>query len=85
MPTPKPGWASRASRADEVGGLSKAGGLCCGAGPAATSTVKNSTQRRVWRPGMSETFDFVVVGGGSAGAAIAARLSEDPSCSVALI
>jgi len=34
---------------------------------------------------MSETFDFVVVGGGSAGAVIAARLSEDPSCHVALI
>jgi choline dehydrogenase len=34
---------------------------------------------------MPETFDFVVVGGGSAGAVIAARLSEDPSCRVALI
>src|SRR6201991_4550146 len=34
---------------------------------------------------MSETFDFVVVGGGSAGAVIAARLCEDAACRVALI
>ncbi|NLS08848.1 choline oxidase [Nesterenkonia sp. MY13] len=32
-----------------------------------------------------KTFDYVVVGGGSAGAAVAARLSEDPNVTVALL
>lgn len=36
-------------------------------------------------PGMRREFDVVVVGGGSAGAVVAARLSEDPSCRVALV
>ena len=34
---------------------------------------------------MTDTFDFVVVGGGSGGCAVAGRLSEDPGTSVALL
>ncbi len=35
--------------------------------------------------GVTDTFDFVVVGGGSGGCAVASRLSEDPKTSVALL
>jgi len=34
---------------------------------------------------VTDTFDFVVVGGGSGGCAVASRLSEDPDTSVALL
>lgn len=33
----------------------------------------------------AQTFDYIIVGGGTAGAVIARRLAEDPQCSVALL
>ncbi|KAL4919295.1 hypothetical protein BDW62DRAFT_43019 [Aspergillus aurantiobrunneus] len=36
-------------------------------------------------PGMSWSYDYVVVGGGTSGLAIAARLAEDPGVSVAVV
>jgi ribulose 1,5-bisphosphate synthetase/thiazole synthase len=36
-------------------------------------------------PGINATYDYVVVGGGTAGLTIAARLAEDPDVSVAVI
>ena len=36
-------------------------------------------------PGANATFDYVVVGGGTAGLTIATRLAEDPNVSVAVV
>ena len=36
-------------------------------------------------PGINATYDYVVIGGGTAGLTIAARLAEDPDVSVAVI
>ncbi|RDW64569.1 GMC family oxidoreductase [Aspergillus mulundensis] len=36
-------------------------------------------------PGINATYDYIVVGGGTSGLALAARLAEDPSISVAVV
>ena len=48
-------------------------------------TIEHAGNGTRGRGGATEVFDYVVVGGGSAGCAVAARLSEDPAASVALI
>jgi choline dehydrogenase-like flavoprotein len=42
-------------------------------------------ERQTGGTGVTDTFDFVVVGGGSGGCTVAGRLSEDPKTSVALL
>lgn len=36
-------------------------------------------------PGLNASFDYVIVGGGTAGLTLAARLAEDPSITVAVV
>ena len=44
-----------------------------------------ATKTNIGGTRVTDTFDFVVVGGGSGGCAVAGRLSEDPSTSVAVL
>src|SRR5690606_28574104 len=54
---------------------------------ASSTTSSTSSGRKMSTVAEAQVreFDYVVVGGGSGGCAVAARLSEDPSVSVALI
>ena len=53
--------------------------FCCNKRPEEAVKPKIGGMR------VTDTFDFVVVGGGSGGCAVAGRLSEDPQTSVALL
>src|SRR3979411_1002396 len=48
-------------------------------------TTGRNNNKRFGGMRVTDTFDFVVVGGGSGGCAVASRLSEDPQTSVALL
>ena len=70
--------------------------LCClvllvsilHAGPSRQGTLfqKRSNLRQSFGvPGINNTFDYVIVGGGTAGLTVASRLAEDTSLSIAVI
>ena len=54
-------------------------------GFAASSTFYPGDGNSFGRPNQNATYDYVIVGGGTAGLAVAMRLAEDPSYTVAVI
>ena len=55
------------------------------AGPALQSQSRENVVQSFGAPGIDATFDYIVVGGGTAGLTIASRLAADPSITVAVI
>src|SRR3712207_98604 len=85
----------RRLRRSRTGGARTTAGPCSGGGsrPSSREGLPDLTPRlgvppsivRCYVPPVPESTDFVVVGAGSAGAVLAARLSEDPDVRVVLI
>ncbi|KAL8640469.1 MAG: hypothetical protein Q9226_008742 [Calogaya cf. arnoldii] len=55
------------------------------AGPALHSQNREHVVQSFGAPGIDATFDYIVVGGGTAGLTIASRLAADPAVTVAVI
>ncbi|KAL6714197.1 hypothetical protein ACLMJK_008692 [Lecanora helva] len=53
--------------------------------PSSTSPTGTVIKRSYGTAGVDRTFDYVIVGGGTAGLTVASRLAADPSLSVAVI
>lgn len=52
---------------------------------AARSSWEPPPQRTLGTPGINASYDYVIIGGGTAGLTIASRLSEDPRLRVAVV
>src|SRR5690606_13502161 len=61
------------------------GGTRVQPGPARQAARHRQAPAERRRPGMSDIFDDVVIGGGSSGSIVAAQLSEDPDRRVLLL
>ena len=46
---------------------------------------RSDAHRYFGTPGVNTTFDYIIVGGGTAGLTVASRLAENSACSVAVI
>jgi hypothetical protein len=54
-------------------------------GSYTNALIDNTTYANIQSAGVATTFDYVIVGGGTAGLTLAARLTEDPRIRVAVI